>query len=149
MKDRTYKYFSGKPLYGFGYGLSYTTFAYSNLKLPGEVKAGDPATVTVEVKNTGSIAGDEVVQLYLTQPKGFETPLRKLAGFKRVRVGPGESQTVSVTVGPRPLGQVNAKGDLVILPGQYTVSVGGAQPQDAASKQTGKFNVSGNVTLPK
>ena len=149
MKDRTYKYFTGKPLYGFGYGLSYATFAYSNLKAPAEVKAGDSATVTVDVKNTGSVAGDEVVELYLTQPKGFETPLRKLAGFKRVHLGPGESQTVRLTVGPRPLGQVNEKGDRVILPGEYTVSVGGAQPQEAASKQTGTFKVNGNVTLPK
>jgi len=149
MKDRTYKYFTGKPLYGFGYGLSYATFAYSNLKAPAEVKAGDSATVTVDVKNTGSVAGDEVVELYLTQPKGFETPLRKLAGFKRVHLGPGESQTVRLTVGPRPLGQVNEKGDRVILPGEYTVSIGGAQPQEAASKQTGTFKVNGNVTLPK
>ena len=149
MKGRTYKYFGGKPLYGFGYGQSYTTFTYSNLKVPAEVKAGDPAAITVNVMNTGSMAGDEVVELYLTQPKGFETPLRKLAGFKRVHLGPGEMTNVSLTVAPRPLGQVNEKGDRVIMPGEYTVSVGGAQPQEAASVQTGKFKVNGSVTLPR
>src|SRR5579862_8368340 len=72
MKDRTYRYFSGKPLYGFGYGLSYTTFAYSNLKVPSaEVKAGDPVTIEGTVKNSGSVGGDEVAELYLTQPKAI------------------------------------------------------------------------------
>ena len=89
MKDRTYRYFSGKPLYSFGYGLSYTTFAYSNLKVPTqEIKAGDPVTIEGTVKNTGSVAGDEVAELYLTQPKAFQTPIRVLAGFQRVHAHP-------------------------------------------------------------
>ena len=86
MRARTYRYFDGKPLYGFGYGLSYTTFAYSNLKVPSEVKAGDPVADEGAVKNTGSVAGDEVVELYLSQPKAFETPIRVLAGFQRVHL---------------------------------------------------------------
>ena len=150
MKDRTYKYFSGKPLYGFGFGLSYTTFEYSNLKVPAsEVKAGDPVTVEGDVKNNGSMAGDEVVELYLTQPKGFETPLRVLAGFKRVHLGPGESAHVSLTLDPRSLGQVDAKGNRVIVPGEYSVSLGGAQPQESASAQSGKFRIAGKAELPK
>jgi beta-glucosidase len=150
MKDRTYKYFSGKPLYGFGFGLSYTTFAYSNLKVPAsEVKAGEPVTVEGDVKNTGSMAGDEVVELYLTQPKGFETPLRVLAGFKRVHLEPGQSEHVSLTIDPRSLGQVDAKGNRAIVPGEYSVSLGGAQPQEAASAQSGKFTITGKAELPK
>jgi len=149
MQGRTYRYLSAKPLYGFGYGLSYTSFAYSDLKIAPQVKAGDPVTVEGDVKNTGSVAGDEVVELYLTQPKAFETPLRALAGFKRVHLAPGESAHVSLTLDPRSLGQVDGKGNRVILPGEYTVSLGGAQPQDSASAQTGKFKVKGKVTLPK
>jgi len=149
MRGRTYRYLADKPLYGFGYGLSYTTFEYSNLKTPASVKAGDPVAVEADVKNTGSIAGDEVVELYLTQPKAFETPLRVLAGFKRIHLGAGESAHVSLTVDPRSLGQVDDKGNRVVIPGDYTVSLAGTQPQEAMSVQTGKFTVSGKTKLPK
>jgi len=150
MKGRTYRYFADKPLYGFGFGLSYTTFAYSDLKvLPAGVKAGDSVTVEGDVKNTGTVAGDEVVELYLTQPKAFETPLRTLAGFKRIHLEPGETAHVALTIDPRTLGQVDAKGVRVIVPGEYTVYLGGAQPQEAASVQTGKFSVNGKADLPK
>jgi len=150
MRGRTYRYLVEKPLYGFGFGLSYTSFASGNLKItPVNVKAGDPVTVEADVKNTGAVAGDEVAELYLTQPKVFETPLRVLAGFKRVHLGAGESAHVSLTIDPRSLGQVDAKGNHMIVPGEYTVSLGGAQPQDAASVQTGKFNVTGRAELPR
>ena len=152
MHGRTYRYLAEKPLYGFGFGLSYTTFAYSNLKIsPAEAKAGDPVTIEGDVKNTGAIDGDEVVELYLTQPKAYETPLRVLAGFKRVHLGAGESAHLSLTIDPRSLGQVDEKGNRVILPGEYLVSLAGAQPQDAGSfsVQTSKFTVSGKSALPK
>ena len=149
MLGRTYRYLGDKPLYGFGFGLSYTTFAYSDLKVPATVKAGDPVTVEGDVKNTGALAGDEVVELYLTQPKGYETPLRELAAFKRIHLGAGESARVSLTIDPRSLGQVDEKGNRVIVPGGYTISLGGAQPQDTTSAVAGKFNVSGKTELPK
>ena len=149
MHGRTYRYFADKPLYGFGFGLSYSTFEYSNLKVPTSVKAGDPVTVEGDVKNTGAVAGDEVVELFLTQPKAFETPLRALAGFKRIHLDAGESAHVSLTIDPRSLGQVDAKGNRVIVPGEYVVSLAGAQPQEALSVQTGKFKVSGKTVLPK
>ncbi len=150
MRGRTYRYFADKPLYGFGFGLSYTSFAYSNLKIaPSAPAAGDPVTVEGDVKNTGAVAGDEVVELYLTQAKAFETPLRTLAGFQRVHLNSGESAHVSLTIDPRSLGQVDRKGNRVIVPGEYTVSLGGAQPQDAAPVQTDKFNVTGSATLPE
>jgi beta-glucosidase len=150
MKGRTYRYFSDKPLYGFGFGLSYTTFAYSNLKIASsEVKAGDPVTVEGDVKNAGAVAGDEVVELYLTQPKAYETPLRVLAGFKRVHLAAGESAHVKLTIDPRSLGQVDANGNRGIVPGEYKVSLGGAQPQESASVQIGKFNITGKAELPK
>ena len=149
MEKRTYRYFDGKPLYGFGFGLSYTTFAYSNVKVAPQLKAGEPLTVMADVKNTGSRAGDEVVEVYLTQPKQFETPLRVLAGFKRIHLKPGETQHVTVTVDPRSVGQVDEKGNRVVVPGEYTVYVGGAQPGESQSVQTAKFTITGTAMLPK
>jgi len=150
MKGRTYRYFSDKPLYAFGFGLSYTSFVYSDIKLPtSSVKAGDAVTVEGEVKNTGSAAGDEVVELYLTQPKASDTPIRVLVGFTRVHLGSGQSTHVGLTIDPRSIAQVDSNGTRVILPGDYTVSLGGAQPGDTGSVQTGKFSVTGNAELPK
>jgi beta-glucosidase len=149
MAHRTYRYFSGKPLYAFGYGLSYTTFAYSDLKVPHQVKAGEPIQVETEVKNTGSIAGDEVLELYLTQPKGFETPQHELAAFTRIHLEAGASAHVGLTLDPRSIAQVDEKGNRVILPGAYTVSIGGAQPADSPSTQTATFTITGQRELPK
>ena len=150
ITSRTYRYFTGVPLYSFGYGLSYTTFAYSPLALSAQqIKAGDPVSIQTTVKNTGSRAGDEVVELYLTQPKNFETPRRVLAGFTRVHLGPGESTRVGITVDPRSLGQVDAEGHRTVLPGSYTVSLGGAQPGTAVNSQAGSFTVTGTMQLPQ
>ena len=149
MKNRTYKYFSGKPLFAFGYGLSYTTFTYSDLKGPAVVAAGQPVPIEVTVTNSGSVAGDEVAELYLTQPGGFETPIRKLAGFTRIHLAPGESGVAHFSIAPRSIGQVDAQGNRVILPGRYTVTVGSAQPGDAPNVQTGQFTIAGEKELPK
>jgi len=150
MRGRTYRYFDGKPLYGFGFGLSYTTFAYRNVKVSSAgVKAGDPVTVEGDVSNTGTVAGDEVVELYLKQPKGYETPKRVLAGFKRIHLNAGETAHVALTVDARSLAQVDEKGNRVVVPGEYEASLGGAQPQDAAQSQTIKFEVKGRAELPK
>ena len=150
MKGRTYRYFSDKPLYRFGFGLSYTSFAYSSLKLStSSIKAGDPVTIEADVQNTGSAAGDEVVELYLTQPKASDTPIRVLAGFKRVYLAPGKSTHVSLTIDPRSIGQVDSRGTRVILPGDYTVSLGGTQPGGTTPVQTAIFSITGNAELPK
>jgi beta-glucosidase len=149
MHDRTYRYFTGQPLYTFGYGLSYTTFSYSHLKLPTTVKAGDPVTVEAVLKNTGRVAGDEVAELYLTQPRAFETPLRTLAAFQRVHLAPGASTHISLTLTPRTLGQVDAQGNRLILPGDYTLFLGGTQPGASANAQTAHFTITGRQQLPK
>jgi beta-glucosidase len=150
MQNRTYRYFSGQPLYTFGYGLSYTTFTYSNLKLPtSPVKAGDPVVIEADVKNTGRLPGDEVAELYLTQPQGFQTPQRELASFTRVHLARGQSSHIKFTIDPRSLGQVDEKGNRAILPGSYSISLGSTQPGPSAPTQTGTFTVVGKSELPK
>jgi beta-glucosidase len=98
------------PLYPFGYGLSYTTFAFSNLKVSQpEIKVGNAGEVTVDVKNTGNRAGDEVVQLYIHQQAGKASrPVRELKGFERVALAPGETKTIRFKLGPDELRYWNA-----------------------------------------
>jgi beta-glucosidase len=151
MADRTYRYFTGEPWRGFGFGLSYSHFAYSGLTLPAQpIAAGDSVVVEVDVKNVSDRAGDEVVELYLTQPKQALTPIRTLAGFTRVHLEPGRSVHVALPVSARSLGQVQENGERVILPGEYQVFVGGTQPGESEGGVSGTFIVSGPVTtLPR
>ena len=129
MKGRTYRYFTGTPLYPFGYGLSYTTFAYSDLKVPQKAIAGEKIKVSVTVKNTGKVPGDEVVQLYLTDEKGSTPrPVRQLEGFTRISLKPGESRVVEFVLEPRQFSMINNLGKRVIEPGYFTISIGGKQP---------------------
>ena len=135
MSDRTYRYFTGKPLYQFGYGLSYTTFSYSDLNIPEKIVAGGDLSISVKVTNTGPVAGDEVVQLYLTDEKGSTPrPLRQLEGFKRIHLKAGESATVSFTIKAEQFSIINAKDIRVIEPGWFTIAVGGRQPSDNDSQ---------------
>jgi beta-glucosidase len=150
MKGRTYRYFSGTPLYPFGYGLSYTKFEYSDLKVPADaVKAGDPMVVEAKVTNTGSVAGDEVAQLYLSFPALPGAPLKALRGFERVHLEPGASQTVHFELKPRDMSVVTETGEPVIAEGVYTVSVGGGQPSTGAPGEATTFNVVGTAKLPE
>ncbi|HEY2410845.1 MAG TPA: glycoside hydrolase family 3 C-terminal domain-containing protein, partial [Pirellulaceae bacterium] len=99
MKGRTYRYFSGEPLYPFGFGLSYTTFEYANLSFDKpSLDAADNLTASVDVKNSGKVAGDEVVEVYVSHPKVEGAPIRALAGFRRVHLEPGATEHVAITV---------------------------------------------------
>ena len=150
MKGRTYRYFTGAPLYPFGYGLSYTKFAYSDLKVPADaVKAGDPLVVEAKVTNTGSVAGDEVAQLYLNFQAVSGAPLKALRGFERVHLEPGESETVRFELKPRDMSMVSEAGEPIVAEGAYTVSVGGGQPNTGARGVSGSFSVVGTVRLPE
>jgi beta-glucosidase len=101
MDGRTYRYFHDTPLYPFGYGLSYTTFKYSNLKMPATVKVGEPVNVQVDVTNTGTRDGDEVVELYITDEKASTPrPIRQLEGFSRISLKKGETKTVEFVLDP-------------------------------------------------
>jgi beta-glucosidase len=152
MHGRTYRYFTGDPLYPFGFGLSYTRFAYSNLKLSANsIKADDSVRVSVDVQNIGERAGDEVVQLYVTDvAASVPVPVRSLAGVKRVSLKPGEKQAVSFTLASDQMTVIDDSGKRVIEPGEFLISVGGEQPgftgrADAATTGvvTGRFAVSG------
>jgi len=150
MKARTYRYFTGTPLYPFGYGLSYTKFAYSGLTVPTEaVEAGSPAIVEATVTNTGTRAGDEVAELYLKFPDVAGAPRLALRGFQRVHLEPGASTKVHFELKPRDLSMVTDLGELIEAVGPYTVSVGGGQPETGAPVVTGTFNVKGTVAIPE
>jgi len=147
MSARTYRYFKGTPLYGFGYGLSYTTFAYSNVHLSAStLHAGDTLTVEADVKNTGTRAGDEVTELYLTPPRTSVSPALALAGFTRVHLDPGETKHVVLHLDPRALSQVDEKGVRAVSAGDFTLSIGGSQPN--AGTTTAKFSIEGHQELP-
>jgi beta-glucosidase len=129
MKGRTYRYMTAEPLYPFGFGLSYTSFSYSNIKLSAtDVKKETPVTAEVTVTNTGKMEGDEVVQLYITDPQTGDNPLFSLKGFKRVGLKPGESKTVSFELTPKILQSINDNGQAVQLSGDYRVYIGGSLP---------------------
>jgi beta-glucosidase len=124
MKGHTYRYFNGTPLYPFGYGLSYTTFDYTDLNIDKGVKQGDSLTVNVVVKNTGSLDGDEVVQVYVSGTG----PIRSLVAFKRVNIKAGQQESVELTLRPDAFASFDESGRKVFNAGSYEVSVGGGQP---------------------
>lgn len=149
MKNRTYRYYTGTPLWGFGYGLSYTSFSYGQPKLSSAtVAAGQPLTVTVPVKNAGKVASDEVVEAYLKTPQPGG-PTRSLVAFQRVHLNPGENRDVTLNVTDRALSSVTEAGDHVVLPGAYVLSIGSTQPGTGANNVTAEFQVNGTATLPK
>jgi beta-glucosidase len=150
MASRTYRYFSGKPLYPFGYGLSYTTFKYSDLSVPTQaVAAGKPVGAEATVTNTGKVAGDEAVELYLKFPAVKGAPQIALRGFQRIHLEPGASQKVHFDLKDRDLGMVTEDGNPIVAPGEYTVSIGGGQPGTGAPGVSGKLNIEGQLALPE
>jgi beta-glucosidase len=150
MKGRTYRYFDGTPLYPFGYGLSYTSFAYTGLKLPtAPVSAGEPLAASVTVKNGGKVAGDEVVQLYLKFPNVPGAPMKALRGFQRVHLEPGASREVKFELKPRDLSIVTEAGEPEVPAGEFTMSIGGGQPGTGAPSIAKTFQVKSTLTLPE
>jgi beta-glucosidase len=153
LKGRTYRYFEGKPLWGFGYGLSYSSFTYGPVKLSAE-KFNAPDLTTdglsaiVTVTNPSSVAGDEVVEAYLKTPQK-DGPIHSLAGFERVSIPAGQSKEVTIKIDPRTLSSVDAEGNRSILPGAYTLTLAGAQPDEAKSKSDATFTITGKLDLPK
>lgn len=150
MKNRTYRYFSGDPLYPFGYGLSYAHFAYANLKLSkSSLGAGDPLAAELDVTNQSQRDGDEVVELYLNFPPTAGAPLRALRGFERVHLPAGSTRHVHLDLNSRDLSLVNESGDRVIVPGDYTLTIGGGQPGTGAPSLQATFTIHGQQILPE
>ena len=148
MDRRTYRYFKGKPLFPFGYGLSYTTFAYSDLSVPTQaVAAGQPVDADVTVTNTGKVAGDEAVQAYLKFPDLKGAPQIALRGFQRIHLEPGASQKVHFELKDRDLGMVTEDGNPIVAPGDYTISIGGGQPDTGAPGVNGHFHIEDQIDL--
>jgi beta-glucosidase len=150
MKNRTYRYFAGQPLYPFGYGLSYSKFEYSNLSLSAtKLKAGDSLSVEADVKNVSQREGDEVAELYLSFPKSATAPICALRGFTRIHLAAGETQRVHFTLGSRDLSEVNEKGNRIVARGSYRISVGGGQPRTAAPQVEAEFSIKDSQKLPE
>jgi beta-glucosidase len=148
MAGRTYRYFPGEPLYGFGYGLSYTTFAYSGIKLSADrIKAGDSLTVEADVTNSGKRRGDEVVELYLRGPQTAGAPLRSLRWFDRVNLQPGEKKHVTVTLDPARLSEVDSAGIRAMQAGEYTLFLGDGQPGHGSGVEA-RFAITGRQEIP-
>jgi beta-glucosidase len=148
MKNRTYRYYPGKPLWGFGYGLSYSAFKYGAIKVDASIPAGKPVHSSVTVTNASTRAGDEVVEAYLTTPQAGG-PLHALVGFQRIHLNAGESRDVELVLDPRSLSSVDDQGNRSILAGTYRLSIGGAQPTQTQAKAEASFSVKGSMPLPK
>jgi beta-glucosidase len=154
MAKRTYRYFDGEPLYPFGYGLSYASFSYSNPHVSNaEAAANGEVDISVDVTNSGEVAGDEVVQLYLMRPNLSGTPLRALKGFSRIHLDPGQARTVQFKLRSRDLSVVDASGKHRVIPGKVEVWLGGGQPQsrpglERAGGVPTQFSIAGDAVLP-
>lgn len=138
MSNRTYRYFRGEPRYPFGYGLSYTTFKYSNISKTQNLDTGTKAYISVNVKNTGKMDGDEVVQLYITHPQNANqiVPICSLKGFKRIHLKAGEEQKVYFNLTPEDLALTTSLGNLIEKAGTVKVFIGGGQPRYAEGCST-------------
>ncbi len=144
MKGRTYRYLEREPLYPFGYGLSYTKFAYRDIavSLPAS-KASDIrpplARVTAVVENVGKRAGEEVVQLYVKDLEAScAVPHHDLRGFQRIHLAPGESRKLTFELAARDLSVIDDSGSRVLEPGRFRVTIGGSQPDARSAALTGQ-----------
>lgn len=148
MEGKTYRYFRGKPLYPFGYGLSYTQFEYSGMQLKNTANVKDTLYMECTVKNMGKQAGEEVVQLYSSRIKSpYPDALLTLQGFERVQLNAGESKQVKFMVVPEQLKVVDDNNQLQFPEGEIMFSIGGGQP-GFATATSGK-SVSAKIQLSR
>jgi beta-glucosidase len=129
MKGRTYRYMTEEPLYPFGFGLSYSRFEYSNLKIEKTVRAGDSLKFSFTLKNSGNVTAAEVAQFYLSDLQASTiVPLHHLVGFERVMLKAGESRVIEFTLTPEAMSFYNDDGKLTLEPGEFRLEVGGCSP---------------------
>ncbi len=135
MKGKTYRYFKGEPLYDFGFGLSYTSFSYTNLVAPEITETSKEIKVSIDVSNAGELDGEEVVQLYFTNPVEDElNTVRTLIGFERIFLKANETKNVNFTITPKQLARLNNKNKLEVPSGEIIIAIGGKQPNDQRIK---------------
>lgn len=149
LKDRTYRYMTKAPLFPFGFGLSYASFAYSDLQIATDrIKRGESITVSVQVANTGSVAAEEVAQLYTTQSlPGLELPRYALKSFRKVSLQPGESTTISFELSSEDLQIVTNEGERRMEKGEVTITIGGCSPSEANDRLGAASPVTGTFTI--
>jgi beta-glucosidase len=146
MEGRTYRYFRGKALYPFGFGLSYTEFRYRRLRLLSAGQSGEALRVRVQVENVGRVAGEEVAQVYLTYPDlPGNAPIRALKGFGRFRLEPGESKELEFSLSPEQLALPDEQGAAFVPSGKVRVSVGGGQPHAGRPTTSNRLLVRGKL----
>jgi beta-glucosidase len=149
MTGRTYRYFQSSPVYPFGFGLSYSTFAYGPVRVEAVDGSADRGLrVTTTIQNTSNRAGEEVAQLYLDPPDFEGAPRLALRGFQRFRLQPGEQRTVSFVLSPRDLSFVNRDGVRQIFAGEHVVTVGSGQPDTGVPVQSATFKMQRQIQLP-
>ncbi|GMQ62620.1 glycoside hydrolase family 3 C-terminal domain-containing protein [Vallitalea maricola] len=157
MKNRTYRYFDKEPLYPFGYGLSYTSFEFSNLMLSKDIlEMGEELLINVDITNTGKLSGYETVQLYVKDlHASVDIPRYELKGFKKVSLKQQETKTIEFVLKPRQLALIDNDGECKIEPGSFQIFVGGSQPDRRSIQLTKQkvldatFEIAGNVTTLK
>ena len=148
MENRTYKFFKEQPLYPFGYGLSYTTFTYSDLNCRETMVPGESVSVSVTVKNTGRMASDEIVEIYLRdEDASVRVPVHKLVGCKRIFLQPDERKKVTFTIDARQFCIINEDGEHLYEAGFYTIYAGGSQPDPYSQKLTGQHVLSTRIRM--
>jgi beta-glucosidase len=150
MKNRTYRYFSGDPLYSFGYGLSYSKFRLEHLTLSSAaVRAGADVKVELDISNISERDGADVAEIYITPPMNEANPIRALRGMQRIDVAHGTTKHMAITLSARDLSFVDSTGERVISPGEYQVTVGDAQPGFTSNFVQTTLQITGRKTLPQ
>jgi beta-glucosidase len=148
MKNRTYRYMKNEALYPFGYGLSYTKFEYTDMKLSNKtVILGNKISLSVKVKNIGRYKSDEVVQVYLKALEEIDAPKWQLSGFKRINLKPGEERELTFDITPRQMAVIDNEGKCISKPGTFEVFVGGSQPDERSQKLSGTKVLSAKFEL--
>jgi beta-glucosidase len=148
IAHRTYRYFDGPVLYPFGFGLSYTRFQYSAVRLDSTTAmVTRPITARVKVRNTGQVAGSEVAELYLRPPQGGGVPRLALNGMQRITLRPGEERELAFVLTPQQMGTVDEAGQRSLKAGRYRLFIGGSQPLINPSKAAAWFEVNSTQAL--
>ncbi len=149
MKSRTYRYMENEALYPFGFGLSYTRFEYSDIKINKEkVGAGESVECSVKVRNAGKCESEEVVQLYLKDVEAsVVVPKWQLKGVRKLNLKPGEQKEVKFQLSPRQIALINDEGKCILEPGVFEVYIGGSQPDKRSQALTGTSVVKGTFEV--